>query len=175
MTLTAFHSGQPALVPSPNQRELGKRIRWICQALRIAALLWIAWALVFAIYQWGNKEWVLKNIERVLSVDLANVSDARYAIAFAAAMVSVAMMGVVVVCLWQLAGTYLVGRVFTVEAALWLRRTALALIAAALVGVLMRVMAYSILTGRVLPGAGYYFLPGDLFRVMLGSFLLALA
>ena len=175
MTRITPHREEPYLIPASSRRDLGARIKWICQTLRVAALLWIAWIMVFFAYQLSNKERVLQSMGKVLSVDLSNVSEARYAIALIAAMVGVAAGIAVVVCLWRLAGVYLAGRVFTVDAALWLRRTALALLVWALLGVLTRAMAYSILIGHVLPLAGYYLLPGDLLRTMLGGFLIALA
>ena len=78
----------------------------------------------------------------------------------------------------QSSGTYLAGRVFTRDAALWLRRTGLAGISAVIVSVLVRVVIASILVGRLVPISprGYYYLlPQDLLHAIFAVFVFALA
>ena len=178
MSDTALHLADPRLASASYRRDLRARIGWICHALRIAAILWITWLLGFVVYYWSDKAQMLKNYERIFSVDLGDVSAARYAAAFAAVMVSLAVGAIVVVCIWRLATTYLAGRVFTVDAALWLRRTGFAAISATIVDVLMRVVAASILVGQfvpISPRGYYYLLPQDLLHVIFAGFLLSLA
>ena len=178
MSDTALHLADPRLASASYRRDLRARIGWICHALRIAAILWITWLLGFVVYYWSDKAQMLKNYERIFSVDLGDVSAARYAAAFAAVMVSLAVGAIVVVCIWRLATTYLAGRVFTVDAALWLRRTGFAAISATIVDVLMRVVAASILVGRfvpISPRGYYYLLPQDLLHMIFAVFVFALA
>jgi len=178
MTDTALHSDDPSLAFAPGQRDLRHRIGWICHTLRIAAVLWITWNLAFNIFYWSDKAQILENYGRLFSVDLGHVSAARYAAAFAAVMVSLAVGAVVVVCIWRLAGTYLTGRVFTVDAAIWLRRTGLAGICAVIVSVLVRIVIASILVGQLVPISprGYfYLLPQDLLHAIFAIFVFALA
>ena len=178
MSDTALHLAGRRLASASCQRDLRARIGWICHALRIAAVLWITWELAFIIFNWSDKARLLQNYQRVFSADLGDVSAARYAAAFAAIMVSLAVGAVVVVCIWRLAGTYLAGRVFTVDAALWLRRTGLAGISAVIVSVLVRVVIASILVGRFVPisARGYYYLlPQDLLHAIFAVFVFALA
>jgi hypothetical protein len=125
MSDTAIHCDDPRLAFGHGQRDLRARIGWICHALRIAAVLWIIWLLAFVVYYWSDKAQILKNYELLFSIDLGDVSAARYAAAFAAVTVSLAIGAAVVVCIWRLTGTYLAGHVFTIDAALWLRRTGL--------------------------------------------------
>ena len=177
MSNAAIHHGDPSLGFASGQSNLRARIGWICHALRIAAVLWITWNLAFTIFNWSDKARLLQNYQRLFSVDL-DVSAARYAAAFAAIMVSLAVGAVVVVCIWRLAGTYLAGRVFTLDAALWLRRTGLAGISAVIVSVLVRVVIASILVGRFVPisARGYYYLlPQDLLHAIFAVFVFALA
>ena len=80
----------------------------------------------------------------------------------------------------QSSGTYLAGRVFTRDAALWLRRTGLAGISAVIVSVLVRVVIASILVGQfvpISPSYGYYIylLPQDLLHAIFAVFVFALA
>jgi len=178
MSDTALHRDDPRLAFAPGQRDLRHRIGWICHTLRIAALLWITWELAFIIFYWSDKAQLLQNYQRLFSADLGDVSAPRYAAAFAAVMVSLAVGAVVVVCIWRLAGTYLAGRVFTLDAALWLRRTGLAGISAVIVSVLVRVVIASILVGQfvpISPRGYYYLLPQDLLHAIFAVFVFALA
>jgi hypothetical protein len=178
MSDTAIHCDDPRLAFGHSQRDLRARIGWICHALRIAAVLWIIWLLAFVVYYWSDKAQILKNYELLFSIDLGDVSAARYAAAFAAVTVSLAIGAAVVVCIWRLTGTYLAGHVFTVDAALWLRRTGLVGISAVVVSVLMRIVIASILVGRFMPISprGYYYLlPQDLLHVIFAVFVFALA
>jgi hypothetical protein len=178
MSDTALHLAGRRLASASCQRDLRARIGWICHALRIAAVLWITWNLAFVVYYWSDKAQILQNYGLAFSADLGDVSAARYAAAYAAVMVSLAVGAVVVVCIWRLAGTYLAGRVFTLDAALWLRRTGLAGISAVIVSVLVRVVVASILVGRFVPisARGYYYLlPQDLLHAIFAVFVFALA
>ena len=178
MSDTALHSDDPRLAFAPGQRDLRHRIGWICHTLRITAVLWITWELAFLIFYWSDKPQLLQNYQRLFSADLGDVSAARYAAAFAAVMVSVAAGAVVAVCIWRLAGTYLAGHVFTVDAAVWLRRTGLAGISAVIISVVMRVVIASILVGQfvpISPRGYYYLLPQDLLHAIFAVFVFALA
>src|SRR5262245_1172285 len=160
--------------------ELRSRIGWICHAVRIAAVLWIGWGFATLLIVWRDKAQVTEGWGRLFAMDLSGISDARYGAAFVVALVDIAFAAVVVVCVWRLAGTYLAGRVFTLDAALWLRRTGLAGISAVIVSVLVRVVVTSILVGQFLPissSYGYYIylLPQDLLHVIFAVFVFALA
>ena len=161
------------------QRDLRARIGWICHALRVAAVLWIAWVLVVSFIVWNDKAHILHSYELLFSANLGDVSAARYAAAVAAVIVSVAAAAAVVVCLWRLAGTYLAGRVFTVDAALWLRRTGVTGMIAVIVDILARAVVASILVGQFVPipsrGYYYYALPQDLLHAIFAIFVFALA
>jgi hypothetical protein len=178
MSDAAIHHGDPTLGFASGASDLRARIGWICHALRIAAVLWITWNLALVIFYWGDKAQILQNYGLLFSADLGDVSAARYAAAFAAVMVGLAVAAVVVVCIWRLAGTYLAGRVFTLDAALWLRRTGLAGISAVIVSVLVRVVIASILVGQfvpISPRGYYYLLPQDLLHAIFAVFVFALA
>src|SRR5262245_19205993 len=93
-------------------------------------------------------------------------------------MVAMAAIVVIAFCLWRLAGTYLAGRVFTVDAALWLRRTGIAGLAGLIVSVIARVVVASIITGRWVPMSPlgfFYILPQDVIHLIFVIFVLALA
>jgi hypothetical protein len=155
---------------------LRARIAWICHALRLAAVIWVVWQFVFVVIHWSDKAAVLQNYERLFSTVLV-VSTARYALAFGVVMVAMAAIVVIAFCLWRLAGTYLAGRVFTVDAALWLR-TAIAGLAGLIVSVIARVVVASIITDRWVPMSPlgfFYILPQDVLHLIFVIFVLALA
>jgi hypothetical protein len=167
-----------AYAAPPGPSDLRARIGWICHALRIAAVLWIGWAVAIAVLVWSDKARVTEGWGRLFSRDLSGVSDARYATAFAVALVDLAFAAVVAVCIWRLSTTYLAGRVFTVDAALWLRRTGAAGFAAIAVDILARVVMASILTAQFVPTPrqGFiYLMPQDLLHLIFAAFVFALA
>ena len=177
MSEATSHSQASPFNATPLRTGLRARIAWICQALRLAAVIWVVWEFVFVVIHWSDKAAVLRNYERLFSTVLI-VSTARYAVAFGVVMVSLAVIVVIAFCLWRLAGTYLAGRVFTVDAALWLRRTAIAGLAGIIVSVIARVVVASILTGRWVPMSPlgfFYIVPQDVLHLIFVIFVLALA
>jgi len=159
-------------------RDLRGRIAWICRGVRVAALVWIGWIAVMALITWSNPATVLDTYGRLVGADLTGVSTARYALACAIVAASMGMAAIIVFCVWQLFGTYLAGRVFTVDAALWLRRTGFVVVAAVAFAVLARVLITSIFAGRLMVVVATYgplVLPQDLLHLIFALFLLALA
>jgi len=177
MSDAVIHLETPPLATSPLRAGLRARIGWICHALRIAAVLWIGWGVLWTLVGWSDKARILGSYGFWFSTDFTQVSDARYAAAFAVALLSVAAGVPIVICIWRLAGTYLAGQVFTVDAALWLRRTGIAGIAAILVSIPARVAAASIIAGQLvlIPPRGSFVLPQDLLHLIFVAFVLALA
>jgi hypothetical protein len=157
--------------------DLRGRIGWICHGLRLAALLWIAWNLVMVLITWSDRPAVLQAYGQWLGIDLAGVSASRYAVAFGLVLADLAVAATVAFCIWRLFGTYLAGRVFTIDAALWLRRTGVAAIAAVVIDVLLRLLIVRLLSGQfiLVPARGFFVLPQDLLHLIFGLFLLALA
>jgi len=177
MSEATSHGQTSPFNATPLRTGLRARIAWICQALRLAAVIWVVWEFVFVVIHWSDKAAVLRNYERLFWTVLI-VSTARYAVAFGVVMVSLAVIVVIAFCLWRLAGTYLAGRVFTVDAALWLRRTAIAGLAGLIVSVIARVVVASILTDRWVPMSPlgfFYILPQDVLHLTFVIFVLALA
>ena len=177
MSHALTHDHVSPFAASPAASRLRRRIGWICQAFRIAAVVWIVWIFAMDLLVWGNKATVLQAFSQWLAVDVTGVSTASYAVAFALVLVAGCAGAVVALCLWQLAATYLAGRVFTIDAALWLRRTGLAAVAAVAVTVVIRILVVAIFTGQVIlfPPHGFIVLPQDLLNPIFAAFVLALA
>src|SRR5262249_46054284 len=94
MSEATSHGHAPPFNAAPLRTGLGARIGWICQALRLAAVIWVVWELVFVVIHWSDKAAVLTSYERVFSTVLV-VSTARYAVAFGVVMVSLAVIFVI--------------------------------------------------------------------------------
>src|SRR5215468_6785144 len=174
MSEAVAHLETPPLATS----TLRARIAWICHALRIGAVVWIGWGVVWTLVSWSDKTRTLKSYGFWFSADFTGLSDARYAAAVVAVLFSLAATVPVVICIWRLAATYLAGRVFSVDAALWLRRTGIAGLAGLIVSVIARVAVASILTGRWAPMSPlgfFYILPQDVLHLTFVIFVLALA
>src|SRR5215470_7386821 len=162
---------------TPRARDLRERIAWICHGVRLAAVAWIVWIIVMVLVTWSNKAAVLEAHGRLLAMDLSGVSSAAYAVACAIVAVDLAVVALIVFCIWRLFATYLAGRVFTIEAALWLRRTGVVIIAAIIVDVVFRILIASIFAGKlVLFGIyGPLVFPQDLLHLIFALFVMALA
>src|SRR5204863_289731 len=74
--------------------------------------------------------------------------DARYIAAVAIVLVTWAAVVPIVVCIWKLVGTYLAGRVFTIDAAIWLHRIGITAMVAIGLGVVARPMVASVILMR---------------------------
>jgi len=165
------------LLEAAGRSDLRARIGWICHGLRIAAVVWIGWILVVILIVWSDKATMLETTGRALGLDFSGVTATRYAFGFAIALLDWVIAASVAFCIWRLAGTYLAGRVFTVDAALWLRRTAMAGIAAVAADVVLRVVTLSLFTGQLtlFMGRGLFIMPLDLLHLIIALFFLALA
>lgn len=173
MSEAASHGHAPPII-APSLRT---RIAWICQALRIAAVVWVVWEVVFTFVYWSDRAYIVRNYEELFSTSLT-VSATRYTVALAVVMLSMTVLAVIAYCIWRLAGTYLAGHVFTVDAALWLRRTGIAGLAGLAVSVVARVTVASIMTGHwvpISPRGFFYILPQDVLHLIFVTFLLGLA
>src|SRR5262245_31975911 len=176
MSDAVTREGAP-LATSTLRADLRARIGWICHALRVAAVVWISWVAVWSLVVWSNKAKTLEAYGQWFTADFSGVSDARYAAAVVVVMLSVASGVPVVICIWGLVRTYLAGRVFTVDAALWLHRIGISGVVAIVVGILARAVAASIIAGQLvlIPPRGSFVLPQDLLHLIFVGFVLALA
>ncbi len=177
MSEAVIHVEPPSSAGSTLRADLRARIGWICHALRIAAVIWIGWEVVRTVVSWSDKARTLEAYGHWFSADFSGVSDARYAAAVVAVVLSLAAGVPVVICVWRLFGTYLAGRVFTVDAALWLHRIGIAGVVAIVVSVLARAIAASIIAWQpvFIPPRGSFVLPQDLLHLIFAVFVLALA
>jgi hypothetical protein len=176
MTDTAL-PGTLAPADSSQLVILRAKIGWICHAIRIATAVWLAWILVRIIMNWYDRPTLERNFSRFLEVDLSDLSQARYILALALLLLVWACAAALGLFIWRLFGSYLEGRIFTVDAALRMRRAAIAGFVATFADIGVRPLYYWTLIGHLPDKLSWnaYIQPNDLLHLLLASFIFALA
>ncbi len=173
--MTLVHS--PADTP-PSVAALRRRIGTLCQILRAAAPLYAIWVLILLAIHWSDSAAVARAWSHLLNVPLPEVPAFQRVAGFLIQMVSWSLLVGACVNLWMLFSGFLVGRVFTVDAALTLRRLALFGLAAEAFDMASRPILSILVTIHLPAGArhiGVFFQPNDLLNLMFLGGLLALA
>jgi len=161
----------------PRLEALRRRIGWICHALRLTALAYCLWVLWLHAQFWTDEPLVVSRFGH-LGVDAADLSGVQRWEGFGVSFVIWLLLAAACYSAWSLCSIYLSGRIFTRDAALWLRRVALFGLGAALVDIATRPLVSLIVTAH--KGAGQHVVsvfmrPEDLSTLMLLATLLALA
>jgi hypothetical protein len=181
---TAMSGATPA-----SQASLPARIRWLCYLIRIAALLWAGWILVNVVRGWyaADPAKLMENLSRGLGkfdlrdADLSEISRAEIAAFFIGNLGLWAFDAAIAYCAWRLTGSYLAGRIFTVEAAVWMRRIGVTgLIAVLSIVAWRRASLFIFMIHAHVPVAKMLLFdrlvtPTDLMRLLFCLFLIALA
>jgi hypothetical protein len=157
--------------------SLRRRIGWLCQTLRVALVAYCLWMLVTIAMFWSDEALIVSRFAS-LKVDVEGLSAAQRLAAFGLSFVIWSLLVAACYAGWRLFSGYLEGRIFTPDAAGWLRALALTGLIAALVDIAARPIMSLILTAHKGPGAhmvAVYFRPEDLSTLMLLATLLALA
>jgi hypothetical protein len=169
-------------IPAP-QAGLRARIGWMCHLIRIAAVLWAGWTLVNMVRNWYSADpgKIIESLNRALNSDLSEISHAQIAGVLAAGIGLWTFEVAIVFCVWRLTATYLLGRIFTVDAALWLRRLGVIGLIAVLASLVWRkatlfiYMMHGHVPAVTLLLFGPVVIPSDLLRLVFCLFVLALA
>lgn len=140
-----------AVPPAGNSQlsALRKKIGWICQALRLLIVGYVLWILWIVVHYWGDREWVTATSLHTFAVDVSGASQTQFAIAFAVNLLLWGLLVATCFCLWRVLGLYLEGRIFTVEAALWLRRFGILGLVAATADIVSRSLIIMALTAHL--------------------------
>lgn len=165
----------PALYePFPARRPaLRRRIMLLSHLMRLLAVLWALWNLVN----------VVRSLTRVWhAASIAGVG--HHGLLAAAAVLAAAtwlMIAAVAWCVWRLFGTYLQGRIFTLAAALWMRRAGTIGLAGSLMIIAWRRCQFLVLSGHIhltaddlLVAPAAILVPPDLLRIMFCLYVIAL-
>ena len=156
---------------------LRRKIGWICQAIR-GLLVFNA---VFSLYGLFHAYWLRKPEElggiAVTQIDFSGASDGQWNAVLALSLalwLVIVFMSYAIFCVFTL---YLEGRVFTVEAAVWLRRAGLLGFATIAADFLWRTAVVYILAAHLpetVPHKHMFVGTADVFHVALALILFAL-
>ena len=125
---------------------LRAKIAWLCHLARAAAIGWAAWALFAMMWVWLDPAKIAGMLGRYLNADLGVLSPSQVAWGVAAQLAAWIPMAAVAYCIARLFGTYLGGRIFTVDATVWLLRIGIAGLIT--VAIAMRRIVWLILTSH---------------------------
>jgi hypothetical protein len=174
----------PAVVPlsapplDPTGDGLRRRITLLCRLLRGAAVLYALWGLIGLLVLWHDPTAVDTAWNHRLGVDVGPVPWQQRLGGLIVCLVTWTFVAGACLNLWWLTTEFLAGRIFTLDAAALLRRTALHGLAAGLSDILFRPVIFVLMTLHMPPGQrqiGVFLMPADLLDVMLLCGFLALA
>ena len=114
------------------------RIGWLCHLIRAAAAAQAIWTLALIAWWWSDSTAIMKAYGTFLKLDVSAASSSQYAVAVAINLCGWALYAAISYCIWRQFGTYLQGRVFTVDAAIWMRRVGMTGCAALIFSLLAR-------------------------------------
>lgn len=156
---------------------LRKKIGWLCQIIRGLGLVWAAWIFYEVVAFWGDRDRALGAYARLFKFDAADVASSHYYLAFGLQLTACALAGGVAWALWRLFSHYLDGDIFTVSAALGLRRLALVGAVALLFDLVERPIIFALITAGhdASPVSGWFFHPSDLLNAIFVTFMFSLA
>jgi Protein of unknown function (DUF2975) len=179
--MTDEHTIESAsLAERPELGALLAKIGWICQSIRIAALLYAAWVLYLLTAHWTDTAAINAGYGRLLGKDLSGITPWQQAAALGVELAIWLFMAAACYSAWRLFTAYLAGSIFTAEAAGWLRRTASYGVIAQLLSIASRPLLAIILTlhfpaGEHQRAVLIFFQPNDLLTLLLLFGFLALA
>lgn len=162
----------------PSHSALRQEIGWICQFVRFAALAYAGWTLFAITTLWWSAARVKAHYGNWLRIDLTGMESWQrlggFTIHFGIWLLVVAC----VICTWRLFSGYLAGRIFTLDAAILLRRAALFGLAAQIADILTRPLVTGITSLHLPQGSralAIGFSQVDLVLLLLLAALVALA
>jgi hypothetical protein len=163
--------------PNPRDAQLRGRIGWICQAVRIAGVVWLLWGTTQALWIWSHRADFIDKSLKIQDVDPATISDFNYWLAFVPVLVAAAADAFMVWRLWLLMRGYLKGDIFSVDASNRLRAVALAGLVATVVAALAPPVQVVLASPALFSKFHIWQLvsPDSLLYALICGFLLALA
>lgn len=170
--------GTDSKINTPSQQVLRTQIGGLCQFVRFSALAYAAWMLFTITSLWLDAPRVAAHYGHWLTVDLSGITGWQRLAGFGIHFSIWLLVAACVYSAWRLFSGFIAGRIFTLDAAIWLRRTALLGLAAQIADVLTRPLVTGITTLHLPKGARHLaigFNQVDLVLLMFLAALVALA
>lgn len=164
----------PAATLDPLRRQIGS----LCQFVRFSALAYAGWVVWGVTTLWLDREDIARHYGRWLRVDLSGIQDWQRVAGFALHATICAMVVAACWSAWKLFSGYLEGRIFTLDAGIWLRRIGLFGLGAEILDIVTRPLTIVTVTAHLPPGQrhiGFSLNQNDLAFIMLLTAIVALA
>jgi hypothetical protein len=136
------------------------------------------WVLYQISRYWLSKEQVVRSYANYWRIDITGVEDWQRASAFALHFGLWLLAAAAAYCVWRLTSAYLEGRIFTLDATAWLRRTGLFGLVAVFLDFLTRPLLAMLLTAHMPVGhraVAIAFQPQDLLNILFLTSFVAIA
>lgn len=176
--IEAIQFGQGAALVGSAGEQLRQRIGLLCHAIRLAAAGYALWVLATLILYWSDAAGVARNYGHLLGADLSGIGTWQLAAGFCTHFFIWAFTAAACYSAWRLFSGYLAGRIFTPDAALWLRRVGVFGLTAQLGDMVTRPLVIMIASARLPAGSrmlGFFTNPVDLLNILFLTGFIALA
>jgi Protein of unknown function (DUF2975) len=176
--IEAIQFGPDAAPSSSAGGQLRERIGMLCHAIRLAAAAYALWVLVTLALYWSDALAVQRSMGRFAGAELSGIQVWQLAAGFAVHFVIWAFTAAACYAVWQLFSGYLAGRIFTLDAALWLRRIGVFGLISQIGDMVTRPLIVMIASAHLPPGsrmAGFFTNPSDLLNILFLTGFIALA
>jgi Protein of unknown function (DUF2975) len=164
---------------TPGDTLLRRKIGWLCQSIRVMIVVFIAWLFIKTGIFWMSDKKIVEMARLTLHVDVSGLSATQKLLGFSLETATGwALNFAAYFSIWQLFSGFLRGKIFTVEAALRLRRAGLFVLARTIVLPLWRAANAMIITAHLPPDqhrVALDLLSGDFSNLLTGAIVVALA
>jgi len=101
------------------------RIGWLCRVLQALVVGWPIWILYIIFAYWGDRAFVVKKIREMFDIDVSGAAQFQITETVSMQLVLWTVLAAMCFSLWRVLSLYLRGDIFSIDAALWLRRAGL--------------------------------------------------
>jgi hypothetical protein len=159
---------------TPSQQVLRAQIGWLCQFVRFSALAYAALTLVSITSLWLDPPRVAAHYGHWLRADISGINGWQRLAGFGIHFCIWLLVATCVYSAWRLFSGFLAGRIFTLDAVIWLRRTAVLGLVAQIADVLTRPLVTGLATLHLPKGARHLAISFNQVDLVLLMFLAAL-
>ena len=151
-------AGQPEVPQLSDKNSLPAPLAMVCQLARLAVAGWVIWMFVFYTKLWSDKDTIQRVYSEVAGHALEPISGFQQACGYSTTLLTSLASAVLVVKNWQLFGRYIAGDIFSRQAVFAFRAMARMVVVVAIVELVMRWAAFSIVSNG---GFTFWFMPND--------------
>lgn len=139
-------------IETPANARLRDKIGWLCHVLRLTAAAYALWVLIELARFWSTPARVARHWSDWLHVGVTEPWPGQLALGFTLHLAIWLLVAAACYSVWRLFSGYLEGRIFTADAAVWLRRAGTYGLAAQFSDMLTRPIVSMIVTAHMQTG-----------------------